>query len=67
MSFSIEVAGEASPLTLQDLCRTLQAATSQDFSQRQSAGQQLTSWEAHDDYYPALQVSISASRHSCLG
>ncbi|KAK8132796.1 hypothetical protein PG999_000969 [Apiospora kogelbergensis] len=56
MSFSIEVAGEASPLTLQDLCRTLQAATSQDFSQRQSAGQQLTSWEAHDDYYPALQM-----------
>ncbi|KAK6820595.1 importin 11 [Apiospora arundinis] len=56
MSFSIEVAGEASPLTLQDLCRTLQSATSQDFSQRQSAGQQLTSWETHEDYYPALQM-----------
>lgn len=57
MSFSIEVAGEASPLSLQELWRTLQLATSQDFSQRQSAGQQLTSWEVHEDYYPALQVS----------
>ncbi|KAK8016347.1 hypothetical protein PG993_014536 [Apiospora rasikravindrae] len=56
MSFSIEVAGEASPLSLQELWRTLQAATSQDFSQRQSAGQQLTSWEVHEDYYPALQM-----------
>ncbi|KAK7914669.1 importin-beta domain-containing protein [Apiospora marii] len=56
MSFSIEVAGEASPLSLQELWRTLQLASSQDFSQRQSAGQQLTSWEVHEDYYPALQM-----------
>ncbi|KAK7962343.1 uncharacterized protein PG986_003168 [Apiospora aurea] len=56
MSFSIEVAGQASPLSLEELWRTLQAATSQDFSQRQSAGQQLTSWEVHEDYYPALQM-----------
>ncbi|KAK8122341.1 hypothetical protein PG984_011011, partial [Apiospora sp. TS-2023a] len=38
------------------LWRTLQLATSQDLSQRQSAGQQLSSWEVHEDYYPALQM-----------
>lgn len=57
MSFAIEVPGEASPLSLHELCRVLQAATAPDHSQRQSAGQQLASWEAHEDYYPALQVS----------
>ena len=57
MSFAIEVPGEASPLSLHELVRTLQSATSHDHSQRQSAGQQLTSWEAHEDYYPSLQVS----------
>ncbi|KAK8072407.1 ARM repeat-containing protein, partial [Apiospora saccharicola] len=42
---------------MQELWRTLQLATSsQDFSQRQSAGQQLSSWEVHEDYYPALQM-----------
>ncbi|KAK8064903.1 importin 11 [Apiospora phragmitis] len=56
MSFSIEVAGQASPLSLQELWRTLQSATSQDYSQRQSAGQQLTTWEVHEEYYPALQM-----------
>ncbi|KAH8682395.1 armadillo-type protein [Xylariales sp. PMI_506] len=56
MSFAIEVPGEASPLSLQELCRVLQLATSShDFSQRQSAGQQLAAWEAHTDYYPSLQ------------
>lgn len=57
MSFAIEVAGEASPLSLQELCRTLQLATSSlDYAQRQSAGQQLSAWESHEDYYPSLQV-----------
>lgn len=56
MSFAIEVAGEASPLSLQELFRVLQAASSYDNSQRQSAAQQLSAWEAIPDYYPGLQV-----------
>ncbi|KAF7519886.1 hypothetical protein G7054_g12941 [Neopestalotiopsis clavispora] len=57
MSFAIEVPGEASPLGFQELCRTLQlASTSPDHAQRQSAGQQLSSWEQTQvDYYPLLQ------------
>ncbi|ORY55454.1 armadillo-type protein [Pseudomassariella vexata] len=56
MNFSIEVPGEANPLSLQELCRVLHSAsTSHDHSQRQSAGQQLQSWEAHQDYYISLQ------------
>ncbi|KAH6657844.1 putative importin 11 [Truncatella angustata] len=56
MSFSIEVPGEANPLTLQGLFRTLQLAIAPDYAQRQSAGQQLSSWESHADYYPSLQL-----------
>ncbi|ETS74816.1 hypothetical protein PFICI_13300 [Pestalotiopsis fici W106-1] len=58
MSFAIEVPGEASPLGFQELCRTLQlASTSPDHTQRQSAGQQLSSWEQTQiDYYPLLQL-----------
>jgi len=57
MSFAIEVSGEASPLSLQELFRVLQAASSYDNSQRQSAAQQLSAWEAIPDYYPGLQVT----------
>lgn len=56
MSFAIEVSGEASPLSLQELFRVLQAASSYDNSQRQSAAQQLSAWEAIPDYYPGLQA-----------
>ncbi|KAI0170404.1 putative importin 11 [Pestalotiopsis sp. NC0098] len=57
MSFAIEVPGEASPLSFQELCRSLQlASSSPDHTQRQSAGQQLSSWEQTQvDYYPSLQ------------
>ncbi|KXJ91418.1 putative importin 11 [Microdochium bolleyi] len=56
MSFAIEVPGEASPLSLHELFRVLQAASSYDNSQRQSAGQQLSAWESTADYYPGLQA-----------
>ncbi|KAJ2890746.1 Armadillo-type fold protein [Zalerion maritima] len=56
MSFAIEVPGEAIPLTPNDLCRVLQGATSHDYAQRQSAGQQLSSWESHRDYFVGLQA-----------
>lgn len=56
MSFAIEVSGDANPLSLQSLVRALQLATSHDFAQRQTAGQQLTSWEQQHGYYSSLQV-----------
>jgi hypothetical protein len=56
MSFAIEVPGEAVPLNQRDLFRALQAATSNDHTQRQAASQQLTEWESHHDYFPSLQV-----------
>ena len=57
MSFAIEVPGEAAPLNLLELARTLEyAALSTDHAQRQSAGQQLQSWESRPDYYVSLQV-----------
>lgn len=56
MSFAIEVPGEASPLTMQELCKALEAATSMDNSQRQAAGQQLSTWETQHGYFPSLQV-----------
>lgn len=56
MNFAIEVPGEASPLTLQELCKALEAATSMDNSQRQAAGKQLSTWETQKSYFPSLQV-----------
>ncbi|GAO15702.1 uncharacterized protein UV8b_01562 [Ustilaginoidea virens] len=55
MSFAVEVPGEANPLTLEDLCRALQSATSNDTTQRQAAGQQLSAWEQAPGYYSSLQ------------
>ncbi|KAI1081940.1 putative importin 11 [Whalleya microplaca] len=55
MNFAIEVPGAATPLGFQELCRILQLANSHDNSQRQAAGDQLSSWEADLEYYPALQ------------
>ncbi|KAK3951792.1 armadillo-type protein [Pseudoneurospora amorphoporcata] len=55
--FAIEVAGEAAPLNLLELARTLEyAALSTDHAQRQSAGQQLQSWESRPDYHVSLQT-----------
>ncbi|QPG95032.1 hypothetical protein C2857_007524 [Epichloe festucae Fl1] len=56
MSFAIEVPGEANPLTLETLCRTLQSATGNDHAQRQTAGQQLAAWEQTPGYYSSLQA-----------
>lgn len=71
MSFAIEVPGEAAPLNLLELARTLEyAALSTDHAQRQSAGQQLQSWESRPDYYVSLQVGYqslvgSIGDHGC--
>lgn len=58
MNFAIEVPGEANPLTLHELCRALEGATSMDNSQRQAAGKQLSTWETQQSYFPSLQVSL---------
>ncbi|KEY68462.1 hypothetical protein S7711_01234 [Stachybotrys chartarum IBT 7711] len=57
MSFAIEVPGDANPLTLQSLCHALQSAITSDYAQRQSAGQQLSSWELQPGYYSSLQTA----------
>ncbi|EFX03642.1 importin [Grosmannia clavigera kw1407] len=55
MSFAIEVPGEAVPFNIPDLCKALQAGTSSDHNQRQSATQQLDEWKTHPGFYSALQ------------
>jgi hypothetical protein len=62
MTFAIEVPGEAAPLSQSELVRALSAASlSTDHAQRQSAGQQLQTWESDPGYYPNLQVFSLAS------
>lgn len=61
MSFTVEAAGDANPLCLDSLLRALQSATSLDHIQRQSAGQQLSSWEQQPGYYSSLQVQLPLS------
>lgn len=57
MSFSIEVPGATNPLSFQGLRDALQlATTSQDYTRRQAAEQQLHSWESYSGYYSTLQV-----------
>ncbi|OTA64124.1 ARM repeat-containing protein [Hypoxylon sp. EC38] len=62
MNFSIEAPGAAMPLSLYELCRTLQSAQSHDNTQRQAATQQLSTWENDPEYYPTLQ-SIFLDKH----
>lgn len=65
MSFAIEVPGGANPLSIQDLCRALSAATtSHDYAQRQAAEQQLSAWETTPGYYSSLQVRRTRTAHS---
>jgi hypothetical protein len=60
MNFAIEAPGEAAPLSPWELVKALNsAAISTDHAQRQSASQQLQTWESHTDYYTSLQVLFS--------
>ncbi len=54
-SFSIEVAGEANPLTEQTLIQGLSSAVSTDTQQIQSGTKQLQQWETTPGYYKHLQ------------
>ncbi|OAR00437.1 hypothetical protein LLEC1_02416 [Akanthomyces lecanii] len=60
MSFSIEVPGEANPLSFDTLCRALLATSSTDYAQRQAAGQQLLAWgeQGQQGYYLGLQTAF---------
>ncbi|KAI1774694.1 ARM repeat-containing protein [Hypoxylon cercidicola] len=62
MNFAIEVPGAATPFNFHELCRTLQFASSHDNSERQSATQQLQTWESDPAYYPSLQ-SVFLDQH----
>jgi DsbC/DsbD-like thiol-disulfide interchange protein len=54
-SFSIEVPGEANPLTENSLVHTLQSAASSNPQQIQTGTKQLQSWEKSQGYYVHLQ------------
>ncbi|KAK4543323.1 hypothetical protein LTR36_005682 [Oleoguttula mirabilis] len=54
-SFSIEVPGEANPLTENLLVHTLRSASSSDPQQIQTGTKQLQSWERSPGYYKHLQ------------
>ena len=56
MNFSIEVPGEATPLSLQTLYHTLAAASSTSPHQIKSGTQQLQNWEKQQGYYSSLQT-----------
>ncbi|KAI1091668.1 ARM repeat-containing protein [Rostrohypoxylon terebratum] len=56
MDFTIEAPGAATPFSLGELHRALEAAQSHDNAQRQAATAQLSAWESEVDYYPALQT-----------
>ncbi|KAL8843765.1 MAG: hypothetical protein Q9176_001727 [Flavoplaca citrina] len=72
MSYAIEVSGEANPLSLPILYRTLTAAASSDPQQIKSSAQQLQNWEKQSGYYSSLQsifvdVSLPVEvRHLCI-
>jgi len=55
MSFMIEVAAEANPLTTQTLYHVLQSASSNDQQQVRTGTQQLQNWERSPGYYGLLQ------------
>ncbi|KAL8766030.1 MAG: hypothetical protein Q9209_007059 [Squamulea sp. 1 TL-2023] len=55
MSFAIELAGEANPLSIQSLYQTLTAASSSNHQQVKSGTQQLQNWEKQPGFFCLLQ------------
>ncbi|KAK4626424.1 Importin-11 [Fulvia fulva] len=54
-SFTIEVPGEANPLSTENIVSTLQAASSSHPNQIQTGTKQLAQWEKEPGYYRGLQ------------
>lgn len=61
-SFSIEVPGEANPLTEGLLVHSLTSAASSDPNQIQTGTKQLQEWEKSPGYYKHLQSAYLDSR-----
>jgi hypothetical protein len=57
--FSVEVPGEANPLTEGILFNVLRSASSSDQTQVQTGTKQLQQWEKAQGFYPLLQVGHS--------
>ena len=56
MNFTVEVPGEANPLSIQNLYHVLESASSADNQQVKTGAQQLANWEKQDGFYSSLQV-----------
>jgi hypothetical protein len=56
MEFSVEVPGEANPLTPRQVYLALQSASSSQQLSIQTGTQQLQTWETQRGYYSTLQV-----------
>lgn len=61
MAHTIEVPGEANPLTAQNVFNALVSAAGTTQQQVQTGGQQLQNWEKHEGYYLTLQVCLVQS------
>jgi hypothetical protein len=66
MPFTIEVPGEANPLTPQQVYHALQSASSSTQLSIQTGTQQLQNWETQRGYYTLLQVWKMFSKSSVL-
>jgi hypothetical protein len=62
--FSVEVPGEANPLTENILFHVLRSASSADQTQVQSGTKQLQQWEKAQGFYPLLQVNTSLLQYT---
>lgn len=62
MEFSIEVGGEANPLTEANIVHTLRSASSSDPHQIQSGTKQLIEWEKSPSFYVHLQSAYIDTR-----
>ena len=60
MAFSIEVPGEAAPLTPQQIYLALQSAGSSQQQSIRTGTQQLQTWETQRGYYTLLQVNCQS-------
>jgi hypothetical protein len=63
--FSVEVPGEANPLTEGILFNVLRSASSADQTQVQTGTKQLQEWEKAQGFYPLLQVRWSHILSCC--
>lgn len=59
MAQPIELAGEANPLTLQNVFNALVSAAGSTQMQVQTGAKQLQTWETQEGYYSLLQVRAS--------